>query len=232
MGQKVHPFGFRLGYNKNWQSRWFSKKDYPAFVFEDSKIRAYVKKLLYHAGLAKIEIERAGGKIRLILSTARPGIVIGRKGVEIEKLRGDLRQKFGREFSLEVNEIRRPEVEAQLVAENIAQQLERRVAFRRAMKRTVSMARKFGGEGIKVTCSGRLAGAEIARTEWYREGRVPLHTLRADIDYNTSEAHTTYGVIGVKVWIFKGEILGGMAAVEQPEKPAAQPKKQQRKGRK
>ena len=163
MGQKVHPFGFRLGYNKNWQSRWFSKKDYPAFVFEDSKIRAYVKKLLYHAGLAKIEIERAGGKIRLILSTARPGIVIGRKGVEIEKLRGDLRQKFGREFSLEVNEIRRPEVEAQLVAENIAQQLERRVAFRRAMKRTVSMARKFGGEGIKVTCSGRLAGAEIAR---------------------------------------------------------------------
>ena len=183
MGQKVHPFGFRLGYNKNWQSRWFSKKDYPAFVFEDSKIRAYVKKLLYHAGLAKIEIERAGGKIRLILSTARPGIVIGRKGVEIEKLRGDLRQKFGREFSLEVNEIRRPEVEAQLVAENIAQQLERRVAFRRAMKRTVSMARKFGGEGIKVTCSGRLAGAEIARTEWYRDGRVPLQTLRADIDY-------------------------------------------------
>jgi small subunit ribosomal protein S3 len=160
MGQKVHPFGFRLGYNKNWQSRWFSKKEYPAFVYEDSKIRAFVKKLLYHAGLAKIEIERAGGKVRLILSTARPGIVIGRKGVEIEKLRGDLRQKFGREFSLEVNEIRRPEVDAQLVAENIAQQLERRVAFRRAMKRTVSMARKFGGEGIKVTCAGRLAGAE------------------------------------------------------------------------
>ena len=191
MGQKVHPFGFRLGYNKNWQSRWFSKKDYPAFVFEDSKIRAYVKKLLYHAGLAKIEIERAGGKIRLILSTARPGIVIGRKGVEIEKLRGDLRQKFGREVSLE----------------NIAQQLERRVAFRRAMKRTVSMARKFGGEGIKVTCSGRLAGAEIARTEWYRDGRVPLQTLRADIDYGFAEAHTTYGIIGVKVWIYKGEIL-------------------------
>ena len=214
MGQKVHPFGFRLGYNKNWQSRWFSKKDYPAFVFEDSKIRAYVKKLLYHAGLAKIEIERAGGKIRLILSTARPGIVIGRKGVEIEKLRGDLRQKFGREFSLEVNEIRRPEVEAQLVAENIAQQLERRVAFRRAMKRTVSMARKFGGEGIKVTCSGRLAGAEIARTEWYREGRVPLHTLRADIDYAFSEANTTYGVIGVKVWVYKGDNLGREDAAE------------------
>lgn len=207
MGQKVHPFGFRLGYNKNWQSRWFSKKEYPAFVYEDSKIRTFVKKLLLHAGLAKIEIERAGGKVRLILSTARPGIVIGRKGVEIEKLRTDLRQKFGREFSLEVNEIRRPEVEAQLVAENIAQQLERRVAFRRAMKRTVSMARKFGGEGIKVTCSGRLAGAEIARTEWYRDGRVPLQTLRADISYGFAEARTTYGIIGVKVWIYKGEIL-------------------------
>ena len=207
MGQKVHPFGFRLGYNKNWQSRWFSKKEYTAFVYEDSKIRAYVKKILYHAGLAKIEIERAGGKVRLILSTASPGIVIGRKGVEIEKLRGDLRRKFGREFSLEVNEIRRPEVEAQLVAENIAQQLERRVAFRRAMKRTVSLARKFGGEGIKVTCAGRLAGAEIARTEWYRDGRVPLQTLRADIDYGFAEAHTTYGLIGVKVWIYKGEIL-------------------------
>lgn len=225
MGQKVHPYGFRLGYNKNWQSRWFSKKDYPAFVFEDSKIRAYVKKLLYHAGLAKIEIERAGGKIRLILSTARPGIVIGRKGVEIEKLRGDLRQKFGREFSLEVNEIRRPEVEAQLVAENIAQQLERRVAFRRAMKRTVSMARKFGGEGIKVTCSGRLAGAEIARTEWYREGRVPLQTLRANIDYGFAEAHTTYGVVGVKVWIYKGDDFGVDAAME----PA--PEREGRRGR-
>jgi small subunit ribosomal protein S3 len=207
MGQKVHPYGFRLGYNKNWQSRWFSKKDYPAFVFEDHNIRKFVKKTLYHAGLSKIEIERAGGKVRLILSTARPGIVIGRKGVEIEKLRGDLRKKFKREFSIEVNEIRRPEVEAQLVAENIALQLERRVAFRRAMKRTVSMSRKFGAEGIKVTCSGRLAGAEIARTEWYRDGRVPLQTLRADIDFGFAEARTTYGVIGVKVWIFKGEIL-------------------------
>ncbi|BFR48878.1 30S ribosomal protein S3 [Nitratidesulfovibrio sp. HK-II] len=207
MGQKVHPYGFRLGYNKNWQSRWFSKKEYPGFVFEDHNIRKFVKKTLYHAGLSKIEIERAGGKVRLILSTARPGIVIGRKGVEIEKLRGDLRKKFKREFSIEVNEIRRPEVEAQLVAENIALQLERRVAFRRAMKRTVSMSRKFGAEGIKVTCSGRLAGAEIARTEWYRDGRVPLQTLRADIDFGFAEARTTYGVIGVKVWIFKGEIL-------------------------
>ncbi len=207
MGQKVHPYGFRLGYNKNWQSRWFSKKEYPAFVYEDSKIRDFVKKQLFQAGISKIEIERFGGKVRLILSTARPGIVIGRKGVEIEKLRATLLQKFGREFSLEVNEIRRPEVEAQLVAENIAQQLERRVAFRRAMKRTVSLARKFGGEGIKVTCAGRLAGAEIARTEWYRDGRVPLHTLRADIDFGFAEARTTYGIIGVKVWIYKGEIL-------------------------
>lgn len=207
MGQKVHPFGFRLGYNKNWQSRWFSKKEYPAFVYEDSKIRDYVKKLLYHASLSKIEIERAGGKARVILSTARPGIVIGKKGVDIEKLRGNLRKKFDREFSLEVNEIRRPEVDAQLIAENIAQQLERRVAFRRAMKRTVSMARKFGAEGIRVTCSGRLAGAEIARTEWYRDGRVPLQTLRANIEFGFAEARTTYGIIGVKVWVYKGEIL-------------------------
>ena len=212
MGQKVHPFGFRLGYNKNWQSRWYSKKEYPAFVFEDHNIRKFVKKTLYHAGLAKIEIERAGGKVRLILSTARPGIVIGRKGVEIEKLRADLRKKFKREFAIEVNEIRRPEVESQLVAENIALQLERRVAFRRAMERTVSMARKFGAEGIKVTCSGRLAGAEIARTEWYRDGRVPLQTLRADIDFGFAEARTTYGVIGVKVWIFKGELLDNEVA--------------------
>ncbi len=207
MGQKVHPYGFRLGYNKNWQSRWFSKKEYASFVFEDHKIRTFVKKLLYSAGISKIEIERFGGKIRLILSTARPGIVIGRKGAEIEKLRGDLKKKFGREFALEVNEIRRPEIESQLVAENIAMQLERRVAFRRAMKRTVTMARKFGAEGIKVTCSGRLAGAEIARTEWYRDGRVPLQTLRADIDFGFAEAHTTYGLIGIKVWVYKGEIM-------------------------
>ena len=207
MGQKVNPFGFRLGYNKNWQSRWYSKKEYPAFVYEDHTIRTHVKKLLYASGLSRIEIERAGGKVRLILSTARPGIVIGRKGTEIEKLRTDLRKQFGREFAIEVNEIRRPEVDAQLVAESVAQQLERRVAFRRAMKRTVSMARKFGAEGIKVNCAGRLAGAEIARTEWYRDGRVPLQTLRADIDYGYAEASTTYGIIGVKVWIFKGEIL-------------------------
>lgn len=207
MGQKVHPFGFRLGYNKNWQSRWYSKKEYPAFVFEDHTIRNHVKKLLYSAGISKIEIERASGKVRLILSTARPGIIIGRKGVEIEKLRSDLKKQFGREFVIEVNEIRRPETDAQLVAESVAQQLERRIAFRRAMKRTVAMARKFGAEGIKIGCAGRLAGAEIARSEWYRDGRVPLQTLRADIDYGYAEARTTYGIIGVKVWIFKGEIL-------------------------
>ena len=212
MGQKVHPYGFRLGYNKNWQSRWFSTKEYPAFVYEDSKIRDFVKKRHYIAGISKIEIERAGGKVRLILSTARPGLVIGRKGAEIEKLRLDLGKAFNREFSIEVNEIRRPEVDAQLVAENIAQQLERRVAFRRAMKRTVSLARKSGGEGIKVTCAGRLAGAEIARTEWYRDGRVPLQTLRADIDFGFAEARTTYGAIGIKVWIYKGEILDNEVA--------------------
>jgi small subunit ribosomal protein S3 len=166
-----------------------------------------MKKKLFHAGISHVEIERAGGKVRLIVHTARPGIVIGRKGVEIEKLREELRHKFGQDFALEVTEIRRPEINAQLVAESVATQLERRVAFRRAMKRTVGLSRKFGAEGIKIMCSGRLAGAEIARTEWYRDGRVPLHTLRADIDYGSAVARTTYGVIGVKVWIFKGEIL-------------------------
>ncbi|MDK2955106.1 MAG: small subunit ribosomal protein [Desulfovibrionales bacterium] len=207
MGQKVHPYGFRLGYNKNWLSRWFSRRDYPAYVLEDDKLRKFVKKKLFHAGISHVEIERAGGKVRLIVHTARPGIVIGRKGVEIEKLREELRHKFRQDFALEVTEIRRPEINAQLVAESVATQLERRVAFRRAMKRTVGLSRKFGAEGIKIMCSGRLAGAEIARTEWYRDGRVPLHTLRADIDYGYAIARTTYGVIGVKVWIFKGEIL-------------------------
>ncbi len=207
MGHKVHPYGFRLGYNKNWKSRWFSDKKYAEYVFEDSKLRKYVKEKLFHAGISKIEIERAADKVRLILFTARPGIVIGRKGVEIEKLRAELKGKFAREFVIEVNEIRRPETDAQLVAESIAQQLERRVAFRRAIKKTLGMAQKFGALGIKVQCGGRLGGAEIARSEWAREGRVPLHTLRADIDYGVATAKTTYGVIGVKVWVFKGEIL-------------------------
>jgi len=207
LGQKVHPYGFRLGYNKNWRSRWFSLKNYPEYVFEDNNIRKFVKKKLYHAGIARIEIERAADKVRIIVYTARPGIVIGRKGVEIEKLRSDLRKKYQRDFVIEVNEVRRPEVEAQLVAENVAMQLERRVAFRRAMKRTIGLARKFGAEGIKISCAGRLGGTDIARTEWFRDGRVPLHTLRADIDYGYATAQTTYGIIGVKVWIFKGEIL-------------------------
>ncbi|MFO7717745.1 MAG: 30S ribosomal protein S3 [Thermodesulfobacteriota bacterium] len=207
MGQKVHPYGFRLGYNKNWLSRWFSRKDYPQYVYEDRQIRNYVKSKLYHAGLSTLEIERSASKLRLIIHTARPGIVIGRKGAEIEKLRTELKKKFKRDFSIEVNEIRRPETNAQLVAENVAMQLERRVAFRRAMKRTISLARKFGAEGIKISCAGRLGGADIARTEWFREGRVPLQTLRADLDYGYAVARTTYGVIGVKVWIFKGEIL-------------------------
>jgi small subunit ribosomal protein S3 len=207
LGHKVHPYGFRLGYNKNWKSRWFSDKKYAEYVFEDSKLRKYVKEKLFHAGISKIEIERAADKVRLILFTARPGIVIGRKGVEIEKLRAELKGKFGREFVIEVNEIRRPETDAQLVAESIAQQLERRVAFRRAIKKTLGMAQKFGALGIKVQCGCRLGGAEIARSEWAREGRVPLHTLRADIDYGVALAKTTYGIIGVKVWVFKGEIL-------------------------
>ncbi len=207
MGHKVHPYGFRVGYNKPWKSRWFSDKKYAEYVLEDNKLRRYVKDKLNHAGLSKIDIERAADKVRLILYTARPGIVIGRKGAEIEKMRLELRQKFGRDFAIEVNEIRRPEIEAQLVAESIAQQLERRVGFRRVMKKTISLAQKFGAQGIKVQVSGRLGGAEIARTEWAREGRVPLHTLRADIDYGLALAKTTYGVIGVKVWVFKGEIL-------------------------
>ena len=207
MGQKVHPYGFRLGYNKNWLSRWYSKSNYPKYVYEDKQIRKFVKEKLYHAGISKIEIERAADKVRLIIYTARPGIVIGRKGVEIEKLRHELKKKFNYDIVIEVNEIRRPETDAQLVAENVALQLERRVAFRRAMKRSISLAQKFGAQGIKISCSGRLAGAEIARTEWQREGRVPLHTLRADIDYGFAIAKTTYGVIGVKVWVYKGDIL-------------------------
>ena len=208
MGQKVNPHGMRVGVIKDWDSRWYASNEKVGdLLVEDHKIRVYLKKLLFAAGVSKIEIERAGGKIRLILSTARPGIVIGRKGVEIEKLRNDLRAKFGREFSLEVNEIRRPEVDSQLVAENIAQQLEKRISFRRAMKMSIGNAMRRGAKGIKIMCSGRLGGAEIARSESLRDGSIPLHTLRANIDYGFAEAHTTYGCIGVKCWIYKGEIL-------------------------
>lgn len=207
MGQKVHPTGFRLGVIKTWDSKWFATKDYAKLAYEDRMIRNYIKGRLYHAGIAKIEIERAANKAKIRIFTARPGIVIGKKGAEIDALRRDLEKRFKREILIDIQEVRRPELDATLVAENIALQLERRVAFRRAMKRAVTSSLKFGAKGVRVACAGRLGGAEMARREWYREGRVPLHTLRADIDYATAVAKTTYGVIGVKVWIFKGEVL-------------------------
>ncbi|MHC1744658.1 MAG: 30S ribosomal protein S3 [Syntrophobacteraceae bacterium] len=207
MGQKVHPTGFRLGVIKTWDSKWFAKRDYSKLVYEDRMIRDYLKHRLFHAGIAKIEIERAANKVKIRIHTARPGIVIGKKGSEIEALRQDLERRFKREVLIDIQEVRRPELDSILVGENIALQLVRRVAFRRAMKRAVSSALKFGAKGVRVACAGRLGGAEMARREWYREGRVPLHTLRADIDYGTALARTTYGIIGVKVWIFKGEVL-------------------------
>ena len=207
MGQKVNPVGFRLGVIKSWDSRWFAGKDYAAFIEGDYKIREFLKKKLYHAGISKIEIERWAKRIRLRIYAARPGIVIGKKGAEIELLKKELEKMVPQEVVIDIQEVRKPEVDAQLVAENVGLQIVRRVAFRRAMKRGVSSAMRFGAQGIKVCCAGRLGGAEMARTEWYKEGRIPLHTLRADIDYGFSEARTTYGIIGVKVWIFHGEIL-------------------------
>jgi small subunit ribosomal protein S3 len=207
LGQKVHPTGFRLGIVKTWSSKWFATKGYSKLVFEDRQIRDYIKERLFHAGISKVEIERAANKVKIRIHTARPGIVIGKKGAEIEVLRRDLERRFKREVLIDIQEVRRPELDATLVAENIALQLVRRVAFRRAMKRAVSSALKFGAKGVRVASAGRLGGAEMARREWYREGRVPLHTLRADIDYGTALARTTYGIIGVKVWIFKGEVL-------------------------
>ncbi len=207
MGQKVNPIGLRLGIVKTWESRWYASKKYSDFILEDFEIRKYVKKRLFHAGVARIEIERSAKRVRLRIFTARPGIVIGKKGAEIGELKKELSRLTSQEILIDIQEVRRPEVDAQLVAENIALQLVRRVAFRRAMKRCVTSSMRFGAKGVKVICSGRLGGAEMARTEWYREGRVPLHTLRADIDYGFSEANTTYGIIGVKVFIFKGEIL-------------------------
>ncbi len=207
MGQKVHPIGFRLGSYRNWDSRWFAGKEYSSYVFEDHRIRQYLKKRVSQAGVAKIEIERAANKVRIRLHTARPGIIIGKKGAEIEKLKKDLEKHIKREIIIDIQEVRKAEVEAQLVAESVAMQLVRRMAFRRVMKKAVTSALRLGALGIKISCAGRLGGAEMARREWYREGRVPLHTLRADIDYGFAEAFTTYGVIGVKVIIFKGEIL-------------------------
>ena len=206
MGQKVHPIGFRLGINRTWNSRWFAGSEFASLVIEDNEIRRFLKKRLYQAGVSQIEIERAANKVKLRIYTSRPGIIIGKRGAEIENLKKEIETKIKREVFIDIKEIRRPELEAQLVAENIAIQLVRRVAFRRAMKKGINSAVRFGAKGIKISCSGRLGGAEMARREWYREGRVPLHTLRADIDYGFVEAFTTYGVIGVKVIIFKGEI--------------------------
>ncbi len=217
MGQKVHPYGFRVGINKPWLSKWYANRKYSEFLHEDLRFRKEIKKKLYATGVSRVEIERAANKVKIIIHTARPGLVIGKKGSGIDALRAELQKKSKNEIFLDIHEIRKAELESQLVAENIAMQLERRVAFRRAMKKGVQSALKFGAKGIKVMVAGRLGGAEIARTEWYREGRVPLQTLRADIDYGFAEAHTTYGIIGVKVWIFKGEILGKTETPGLPE---------------
>ena len=208
MGQKVHPYGFRLGFNRTWQSRWYGERNYAPMLHEDLDLRFDLKKRLSHAGVAKIDMERAANKLKLTVHTSRPGIIIGRKGAEVDKLRDDLQKRTGREIFINIMEIHKPELEAQLVAESVALQIERRVAFRRAMKKAIESATRFGAKGVKLRVSGRLGGAEIARSEWYLEGQLPLHTLRADIDYGFAEASTTYGRIGVKCWIYKGEMKG------------------------
>jgi len=207
MGQKVHPYGIRLGINKTWSSRWFSRNEYTKLLHQDLKIKKYVEQKLKNASISKINIERAAKKLRLSIYSSRPGIIIGKKGADIETLKNDLAKMSNLEVFLDIKEVRKPEVEAKLVAENIATQLEKRISFRRAMKKAVQSAMRLGAKGVKVVCSGRLGGAEIARTEKYHEGSVPLHTLRGDIDYSTAEAETTYGICGIKVWINKGEIL-------------------------
>ncbi len=207
MGQKVNPIGFRLGINRTWDSRWYAEDGYAELLHEDLKIREYLRTRLAQAGISRIVIERPAKKARVTIHTARPGVVIGKKGADIEKLRAELAKMTGFDVHLNIVEIRKPEIDAQMVAENVAQQLERRVHFRRAMKRAVQSAMRLGAQGIRINCGGRLGGAEIARMEWYREGRVPLHTLRADLDYGLTTAKTTYGTCGVKVWIFKGEIM-------------------------
>ena len=216
MGQKVHPYGFRLGVNRTWRSRWFARKDYGGLLHEDLRLKAMLKRKFAHAGVSRIDVERAANKLTVIIFTSRPGIVVGKKGAEIEKLKKELQLVTGRDVNLKIQEISKPELDSQLVAEGIAQQLEKRIAFRRAMRRAVDGTLRFGAKGIKVRISGRLNGAEIARTEWYLSGQLPLHTLRADIDYGFAEASTTYGVIGVKVWIYKGEVF----EMQRPEKIA------------
>ncbi|MEH6546458.1 MAG: 30S ribosomal protein S3 [Sneathiella sp.] len=207
MGQKVNPIGLRVGINRTWDSRWYAKKDYAQLLHEDIRIRAFLEKQLEQAGVSKIIIERPAKKARVTIHSARPGVIIGKKGADIEKLRSAIAKITASDVHLNIVEIRKPEIDAKLVAENISQQLTRRVSYRRAMKRAVQSALRLGAEGIRINCAGRLGGAEIARTEWYREGRVPLHTLRANIDYGTARALTTYGIIGIKVWIYKGEIM-------------------------
>jgi len=209
VGQKIHPYGFRLGVTKEWKAKWFAEKNFGELLLEDNKVRDFINKKLARTGIANITLERAANKLKVIIHTGRPGLVIGRKGQGTEDLRVSLAKLINKEIMLEIKEVRRPEADAQIVAEGIASQLERRVAFRRAMKKAVTQALRLGAQGIKVACSGRLGGAEIARREWYREGRVPLQTLRADVDYGFSEAHTMYGVIGVKVWVYHGEIIKG-----------------------
>lgn len=222
MGQKVHPYGLRLGIIKDWESKWYADKNYRDLLHEDIALRKYIKKRLYLAGVSRIELERAANRIRVSIHTAKPGIVIGRGGTEVENLRKELEELTGKQVSINIIEIKKPELDAQLVAENIAAQIEKRVAFRRAMKQAVTRAMRIGAQGIRVAVSGRLAGAEMARSEWYSEGKVPLHTLRADIDYGFAEAQTTYGKIGIKVWIYKGEVLPERAAVKDAEQVEAE----------
>jgi small subunit ribosomal protein S3 len=234
MGQKIHPTGFRLAVTRNWSSRWYANsKNYGATLGEDIRVREYLKRKLSHASVARITIERPAKNARITIHSARPGVVIGKKGEDIETLRADLRKMMGSDVGLNIEEIRKPEIDAQLVAESIAQQLEKRIMFRRAMKRAMQNAMRLGAQGIKVMSAGRLNGAEIARSEWYREGRVPLHTLRADIDYGFAEARTTYGKIGIKVWVFKGEVLAHNAEPAAAPAPAPEaPKRPRRAGAK
>ena len=206
MGQKVHPFGFRLGFNKTWRSRWYSDRDYAKLLHEDLELRSSLKKRFAHAGVSRVEVERAANKLKISIYTSRPGIIIGRKGQEVDKLKQEIQKKTGKEVFINIQEILKPELDAQLVSESVALQLEKRIAFRRAMRKAVDAALRFGARGIKVRVSGRLNGAEIARSEWYLHGQLPLHTLRADIDYGFSEAKTAFGQIGVKTWIYKGEL--------------------------
>jgi small subunit ribosomal protein S3 len=226
VGQKVHPYGFRLGYNKTWTSNWYAKSGFGGLLLEDMKLRNYITQSLAHAGISKVEIERSANRVRINIHTARPGIIIGKKGLEVDRIKEELQRMItGKQISLNIKEVRRGEMDAMLVAQGIALQLEKRVAFRRAMKKAVTSTMKFGAEGVRIQCSGRLGGSEMGRREWYREGRVPLHTLRAEIDYGLAEAKTTYGIIGVKCWVFKGEVADkdlrkGVITRNEEEEPA------------